>query len=68
MELLKDDFEALFLGTNTKLAPVIEHDGLKALAVSNHFTNQPATNNDLLDGLAVPLDVLDAYFNLFFSF
>lgn len=68
MELLKDDFEALFLGTNTKFTPVIEHDSLKAFAVSNHFTNQPAANKDLLDGLTVPLDVLDAYFNLFFSF
>ncbi len=68
MELLKNDLEALFLGPNTKFAPVIEHDGLKPLAIGNHFTNQPAANKDLLDGLTIPLDILDAYFNLFFSF
>lgn len=68
MELLKDDFEALFLRTNTKFAPVIEHNSFKTLPIGNHFANQPTANKDLLDGLSAPLDVLDTHFNLFFSF
>ena len=66
--LLENHLQAFFLRMNEEFALVRRQQGLEAVIVRYHFTNQPFTNENLLNRLILPFNILNTYFNLFVFF
>ena len=66
--LLENHLQAFLLRMNEELALIRRQQGLEAVIVRYHLTNQPFTNEDLLNRLILPFNILNTYFNLFVFF
>lgn len=66
--LLENHLQAFLLRMNEKLALIRRQQGLEAVIVRYHLTDQPFTNKDLLNRLILPFNILNTYFNLFIFF